>query len=349
MSEAPPRQQVNGSETIRMGASDGLPHYSDPNAPYEAPAGAPPGATPSAPPGTSYVALRPAPGQSDAYAILKAFQDYMELERQRAQRRTTLVACCFAAVLALVVAGFAAIWFSTMRDLQGTQASLINATLASQQPQVDVGAAIATAVEKATAGQSAAIASAIAAAEKSAAERAEAEKAAQKAAEEAARAALEKAAAERAEAEKAAQEKAAAERAALEKAAAEKEAKEAAERAARDAEVTAALAKMTAALEAVRKDNEALRRDNDALRRSAGASGSGSAGARPAAAKPAGALSPASATPVVNARVETIAPVPRIKRPAPPKGFAAESLTVPVGEKLDGQVNWRLFLPSDPQ
>ena len=107
MQEMPPRQQVNGSETIRMGQPGGLPNFNDPN---EAGDDAAYGEVPSY--GT--LARRTQAGDDAQLAILKAFQDYVERERQRAQRRTNTVISACAVLPTVLVAGFFAIWFSTM-------------------------------------------------------------------------------------------------------------------------------------------------------------------------------------------------------------------------------------------
>lgn len=361
MAEVPPRQQVNGTDAVQMNAADGLPHYNDPNATTPGPG--------YAPADGAFVALRSQNGAGDALAILKAFQEYMDAEKQRAQRRTAVVAYSLAALLALVIAGFFMMWFSTVRGLQNTQTALISATLEKQQaaPAVDVNAAIAAAVEKVRAEQAAALA--------------EAEKARL---EQAAAAAKAQAAA----AEKAAQDKAAADKAAMDAVTAA--------RAEQDAAFAKVLEKMNATLEAVKKDNESLR----AAVRDAAAEKLAAKPAAPAAtAKPASppadkpqppappvkpgqpatapqtvpapaapaqpasqvhstttepqvaeqpaASPPAAVQPTQYAEVRTIAPEIKIKRPAPPKGFTSDTLPIPLGKDGAKQVNWSVLLPNE--
>lgn len=376
MADIPPRQQVSGSDTIRMGQSEGLPKFDDPAASREDPV-----YRETAAYGT--LARRPTTTADDpAFAILKAFQDYMEHERQRAQRRTTAVIISFAALLVILTIGFFAIWFSTMHGMQGTQNDLIKAAIAAREnsePKVDVAAAIATAVEKATSAQNAAITAAAAQAEKLAAERAAAERNAEKVAADAAKAIEE----ERIRAAKELDERLAAERKKNEEASAAKE-----------AALAKALEKLGSTIEAVKKDNDKLRKDNEALKAVATAkpavatakpavatskptaataaqpqasakptatsgkqAGSGAApapSAKPAApAKPAAKQAPAvrPAPPVEvppgKAVVAEVKPEITVKRPAPPKGFSAETFTLPVGDKGESQITWHMMVPNE--
>lgn len=350
MAEIPPKQPVNGSETIRMGQTEGLPRIDESANTAE---------TPPYSEAARYgaVARRQSGGEDQAFAILKAFQDYMENERQRAQRRTTTVILSFAALFAVIVAGFAVIWLSTMSGMQETQADLIKAAVASreapQAPQIDVAAAIATAVEKANAGQSAAIAAAVAQAEKAAADR--------------------EAAAKATEAERAATAKAAEERLA------EERKKDAEAASAKEAALAKSIADLSAMIEGVRKDNEQLRKDNEALRAEkavakppampkkpvpkasvpqpaqlsntakspspAGNNDAGSATGNPADTAPQ--TTPAEDDFPLRAKIEMVAPKITVKRPAPPKGFSAKTVPLPVGEKGDGQINWHLLIPTE--
>lgn len=325
MADIPPKQQVNGSETIRMGQTEGLPRIEENGGMGD---GSPYGD--SAYHGAALARRRP-DAEDQAFAILKAFQDYMERERNRAQHRSTTLIMAFAALLAITVAGFAAIWFTTMRGMQGTQSDLLKAALAAREataaPQVDIASAVASAVEKANAGQSAAIAAAVAQAEKAAADR--------------------DAAANAAEAERAAAAKAFDERLAEER----RKAAEAAS--AKEAALAKSIADLNAAIEGVRKDNERLRRDNEALRaakaapKAAPRTAQNPPAPQPAAASPSGPSDQSAADIPLRARVETIAPKITIKRPAPPKGYAAKSIVLPVGEKGESQVNWRLLIPTE--
>lgn len=349
MAEIPPKQPVNGSETIRMGQTEGLPRIDE---------SANTADTPPYSEAARYgaVARRQPGGEDQAFAILKAFQDYMENERQRAQRRTTTVILSFAALFAVIVAGFAVIWLSTMSGMQETQADLIKTAMATREAppaqQIDVAAAIATAVEKANAGQSAAIAAAVAQAEKAAADR--------------------EAAAKAGEAERAATAKA------IEERLADERKKDAEAAYAKEAALAKSIADLSAMIEGVRKDNEQLRKDNEALRAEkaaakpalpkkpvpkapvpqpaqpsntakstspAGNNDAGSATGNPADTAPQ-TTTPADDFPL-RAKIEMVVPKITVKRPAPPKGFSAKTVPLPVGEKGDGQINWHLLIPTE--
>ena len=338
MPDVPPRQHVSGSDSIRMNSAEGLPHYDDPN---RLEAGLPPESGPAAP---GYLALRSQ--QSEAYGIFQAFQKYVEAERQRAQRRTTTIIVGFAVVVLIMLVGFFAIWTSTMRDMHETQTALLNAAMENAKgSHVDVGTAIAEAVEKATAQQAAILAAERAASEKAAAERAAIEKAADERV-----AAAEKAKAEMEAATKALQEKLAAEKANAGKVAANAEEKSKAEQ---SASVSAALAKMNASLEQMRKDNEALKRENAAVREAmAKANAQPKAPATPVP-QPHPAQSqttPATPSPAPAAQPyaenKVVAPEITIKRAQPPNGFSTGTLPLPIGNTPGGTVHWRVMLPN---
>lgn len=359
MQEMPPRQQVNGSETIRMGQPGGLPNFNDPN---EAGDDAAYGEVPRY--GT--LARRTQAGDDAQLAILKAFQDYMERERQRAQRRTNTVIIACAVLLTVLVAGFFAIWFSTMHGMQETQSDLLKAALSAnenRQPPVDVAAAIASAVDKATAGQAAAIREAAESARIAALEKAAAESEAAKAREEAAaKAAAEAEAKARAERDAATRE--------FEARLAEERRKAEANADAKESALAETLKKLNETIESVKEDNDKLRKDNEALRaaaKKAPAQKPVAAPAKPAAtpAKPAQAAKPdpkapaasPSAKPAVKpaapirqpdgtAIVADVSPAVSVKRPPSPAGFEPASIPLPVGDK--GQVSWRVMIPDGP-
>lgn len=347
-----------------MNQTDGLPHFNDPSETGEEQGYR---ETPQ------YGALakrRPA-GEEGPYEILKAFQDYVERERQRAQRRTNTVIISFTALLAVIVIGFFAIWFSTMHGMQGTQADLLKAAISAnenRQPPVDVAAAIASAVEKATENQAAAIRAAAESAEKAAMEKAAALRAAEAAAAKAAEEAAAKAREEAARARDAAEAKAREEREAatreFEARLAEERKKSEADAAAKEAALAEALKKLNDTIESVREDNDKLRKDNEALRTAATQKPAPKPAAKPAApAKPAAqapAKPAAPAKPVTKvappvkpvegvAVVAEVTPEVTIRRPQAPAGYEAASMPLPVGEKGQGQVSWRLMLPSEPQ
>lgn len=334
MADIPPRQQVSGSDTIRMGQTKGLPQYRDPNAAQRS-------ATQRAEVRTEALARRTPENNDQAFAILKAFQDYLEHERQRAQRRTAIAITVFSVLLVTVIISFIAVWLSTMGSMQGTQTDLLRMALAAREEreaahtQADISATV-----------NAAVAQAVAQAEREANEKAAREKALREA-EDARRAA---------EAE------------ALEKRLAEERRKNAEEAAAKEAALAQALKSLNETVEALRKDNDMLRgrisRPSTAApaqRQPQPAQATQATGApKPAAAKSAAqnnAPSAASETPAPSAQpaapkknvaqVGTIVPPLTIKRPVPPKGYAAESITIPVGQDGASQVNWRLLLPNE--
>lgn len=154
MANVPPKQPVSGADSVQINTSEGLPHFSDG---YSTP-------PPFDQQGQSFVALRNQATAGDAYNILKAFQDYMELERQRAQKRTMILAATFAIILVVVLVGFFFIWFSSMRSMQGTQNALMSAALNSAKTHeiintpppkiqdnthpIDIEAAITAAIKK---------------------------------------------------------------------------------------------------------------------------------------------------------------------------------------------------------
>lgn len=327
MSDVPPRQHVSGSDSIRMTAAEGLPHYDDPsrdevNSPSS-----------QADASQGYLAVRGQ--QSEAYAIFQAFNKYVEAERQRAQRRTTTIIVGFAVIVLLLLAGFFAVWTASMRDMHETQTALLHAAMENAKAQqVDVGTAIAAAVEKAD--------------ERVAAERAKAEKA---------KAELEVAT-------KALQEKLDAEKAAA-------AANEAKVRAEESAALNATLAKMNAALEEVRKDNEALKKENAAVREAMAKSAAlprpvqsrpqvapkpvpaqQPVASQPAAPKPV-ATSPTAAAPKPvqepqpYAENRDVAPAITIKRAKPPTGFSTGTLPIPTDKDAGGTVHWRVMLPNE--
>ncbi len=128
MQEAPPKQQINGSESVNINNTDGLPQYNDPNLrpngyvssqySYSQP-----------PPETGYVALRRQEMSGDAATIMKVFEGYMEAERQRSAKRTFAIIAIFVGLLLVVILGFFVMWFSTVRGMQNTQTALITAAL----------------------------------------------------------------------------------------------------------------------------------------------------------------------------------------------------------------------------
>ena len=168
MSDVPPKQPVTGTDSVRMDNGAGLPPY---------PGTGPVPVTPASGAGMSasaaLVSMHNAASQSggDAFPVLKAFQDYLESERQRARHRMMTLSIVFAVVIVVVVGAFVLFWFSSMNGVQATNRQLLEAALKRaneppapivvQQPQssaADTAKVIAEAVSKAQAEQTAAFA-----------------------------------------------------------------------------------------------------------------------------------------------------------------------------------------------
>lgn len=351
MADMPPKQPVTGTASVRMDTGSALPRMEDElgDAVPVTPASPPPppqGMSASA----ALVTMHDAASQSggDAFRVLKAFQDYLESERQRARRRMTILGCVFAAVIVVVVGAFMAIWFATMRNMQATNAQLLQAALSSReretpqpvvapQPQpsaADTAKAVAEAIATAQAEQSATFAKAIEdmnaslEAMRESSRKAEAERIK---AEEVARKAL----AEKAAAEKAAKEAAA--KALAEKAAAEKAAKEAAAKALAEKEAREKAAKAAAAKAAQEK----------------AAAAKAAASSNPAPILPRDDPSRGSAAPILPrddtsrgsaAPAKPTLTIPRYDAPPPPEGFMQESMAVRLPREPH-PVFWRIYMP----
>ena len=346
MADMPPKQPVTGTASVRMDTGSALPRMEDElgDAVPVTPASPPPppqGMSASA----ALVTMHDAASQSggDAFRVLKAFQDYLESERQRARRRMTILGCVFAAVIVVVVGAFMAIWFATMRNMQATNAQLLQAALSSReretpqpivatQPQpsaADTAKAVAEAIATAQAEQSATFAKALEdmnaslEAMRESSRKAEAERIK---AEEVARKAL----AEKAAAEKAAKEAAA--KALAEKAAAEKAAKEAAAKALAEKEAREKAAKAAAAKAAQEK---------------------AAASSNPAPILPRDDPSRGPAAPILPrddtsrgsaAPAKPTLTIPRYDAPPPPEGFMQESMAVRLPREPH-PVFWRIYMP----
>ncbi len=168
MSDAPPKQSVTGTDSVRMDNDSHLPPYSGADAgPVPVtPASSNTGMSASA----ALVSMHDAASQSggDAFPVLKAFQDYLESERQRARHRMMTLSIVFAVVIVTVVGAFTLFWYSSMQGVQATNRQLLEAALKRaneppapvvvQPPQpsaADTAKIIAEAVSKAQAEQSA--------------------------------------------------------------------------------------------------------------------------------------------------------------------------------------------------
>lgn len=135
MPDVPPKQPVTGVDSVRMDPPSGLPPVGDSAAQAAEPFR--PQADPL--PSAGIVALHGSASQisPEAFPVLKAFQDYLESERQRASKRVALLSCVFAAVIIFLLGAFALIYLKgqdRQERAQERQDSLIQ-TLISQSMQ----------------------------------------------------------------------------------------------------------------------------------------------------------------------------------------------------------------------
>ena len=353
MSDAPPKQPVTGTDSVRMDTGAGLPPYQgantipDPVPVTPASHGADAGMSASA----ALVSMHNAAAAGDAFPVLKAFQDYLESERQRARRRMTTLSVVFAIVTVAVIGTFALIWFSTMKGMQDTNRQLLDAALKranaeppapvvvqppSQPSAAETAKVIAEAVSRAQSEQSAAFAKTLEGLNASlesmrqdnAAMKeqiAQAEAAAAKA--ETARLAAEKAAAQKAAAEKAASEKAAAERAKAEKAA-----RLAAEKAA---------AEKAAAQKAAASGGPGF---VPAAAAPGGASATQAAAPGGPGFVPAATASGGSTAPAASATPPPELVIPKYNPPPAPEGFSQDTMAVRL-PKEPRPISWRVYIP----
>ena len=98
MPDIPPRQPVNGTASARVESAYGLPPLAHGDQPPDIDATG------------ALVSLHQAATQSgpDSFPVLKAFQEYLESERQRARRRVALVTALFAGIVVVLIAVFLA-------------------------------------------------------------------------------------------------------------------------------------------------------------------------------------------------------------------------------------------------
>ncbi len=170
MPDVPPKQPVTGTDSVRMNTGAGLPPFPGSNTDTDPVPVTPasPGAGMSA--SAALVSMHNAASQAggDAFPVLKAFQDYLESERQRARHRMMTLSIVFAVVIVTVVGAFTLFWYSSMQGVQATNRQLLEAALKRaneppapvvvQPPQpsaADTAKIIAEAVSKAQAEQSA--------------------------------------------------------------------------------------------------------------------------------------------------------------------------------------------------
>ncbi len=131
MPDVPPKQPVTGTDSVRMNTGAGLPPFPSSNTDSD-----PVPVTPASPSAgmsasAALVSMHNAASQAggDAFPVLKAFQDYLESERQRARRRMTMLSIVFSIAIIAVVGAFGLIWFSTMHGMQETNRQLLDAAL----------------------------------------------------------------------------------------------------------------------------------------------------------------------------------------------------------------------------
>lgn len=110
--DIPPKQTVSGTPILPPGTAE---------AGYDRlPPGAPPGAL---------VSVRDLPGDAGAFPVLKAFQDYLEMERQQARKRLVTLTAFFVCLMALVVGGFIIAFVFLFRSMNATQTRLLDVAL----------------------------------------------------------------------------------------------------------------------------------------------------------------------------------------------------------------------------
>lgn len=116
MSEIPPKQTVTAANAVKLEKQEGLPHFEEPQAamPFTSESG---------------LVLAKEP-QGDAFAVLKAFQQYMESERQRSRRRTIILASVMGVLVLFMGLAFMMMFF--MQQNQNSQ--LLIAAINNKQP-----------------------------------------------------------------------------------------------------------------------------------------------------------------------------------------------------------------------
>ena len=343
MSDAPPKQPVKGTDSVRMETGAALPPYQGANAEPDpvpvTPASSEASAGMSA--SAALVSMHNAASQGDAFPVLKAFQDYLEAERQRARRRMTTLSVVFAIVTVAVIGAFALIWLSTMRGMQDTNRQLLDAALkrANAEPPapvvvqpppqpsaVETAKVIAEAVSKAQSEQSAAFAKTLEGLNASL-ETMRRDNAEMRAEIEREKAAAAKAEAERVEAEKAAAERAVAEEKAR-AAKAEAQKTVAQKTAAAKTEVQKVAAQKAAATGEGPASSVTQTGESPASAVTQAEAASGGPGAVPAA----------PATPPAELVI------PKYNAPPPPEGFSQDVMAVRL-QKEPRPISWRVYVP----
>lgn len=120
MSDIPPKQSINGTTAAQAGADFGAP-FGDPRQTNLSD-----GNTPGALVSIHAAALH---AGSDSFPVLKAFQDYLEAERQRARRRIVMLSTFFVSLMVIVVAAFLLVGIKIFGRMERTQDRLLEAAL----------------------------------------------------------------------------------------------------------------------------------------------------------------------------------------------------------------------------
>ncbi len=347
MSDVPPKQPVTGTDSVRMDTNAGLPPYpganADPDPVPVTPASPGPGAGMSA--SAALVSMHNAASQAggDAFPVLKAFQDYLESERQRARNRMMTLSIVFAVVIVAVVGAFALFWYSSMHGVQDTNRQLLEAALkrANAEPPAPVvvqpaqpsaaetAKVIAEAVSKAQSDQSAVFAKSLEGLNASL-ESLRRDNAEMRAEIEREKAAAAKAAAEREAAEKAAAERAVAE----EKARAAKE--EAEKLTAQKASAAKAVAQKVAAQKA------AITGEDPTSSEPQTGEGPTSSGPQTSPDAPPETTAVVKLTPPPPKPAELV--IPKYDTPPPPAGFSQDVMAVRL-QKEPRPISWRVYVP----
>ncbi len=133
VNEIPPKQMVSGTPASAFGLG-GEPRYAP------EPEAGEPGALVS----IHAAALH---ANADSFPVLKAFQDYLEAERQRARRRVTLLSGFFIALMVVVVAGFLTGGILLFNYMSRQQAALMRVAFPNAVAPAPATPAPATAVD----------------------------------------------------------------------------------------------------------------------------------------------------------------------------------------------------------
>lgn len=131
MSDVPPKQPVTGTESVRMNTIGGLPPMSGTTADPIPVTTATTGNEEFNASSALVTMHNAAQAGGDAFPVLKAFQDYLESERQRSRRRMMTLSCVFSVVIIIVVGGFMLMWFTTVKGMQSTNSQLLQAALSN--------------------------------------------------------------------------------------------------------------------------------------------------------------------------------------------------------------------------